>query len=361
MDAGEAPLLGGSGRERGSRAAGRRVTFAATPTIKLLKDVDSAQQRLQRRTSSRIKTGPQASDVAASGGQKQSPASTIDNSSTPSILLQACIAVALYFTLGLVTYFSHFDDIEGKKTVTVVDAIYFCVVTMTTVGYGDLHPANDRAKLITCAFVFVGFAVVDLVLSAAGNYILEKQEKLLLQAFQEDRGNEDSAPEGSACRRKIWLCLTLVLLGMSAGVCVLCFVEGMSLTDALYCVCVSVTTVGYGDLSFKTMEGRLFATAWLLGSTIFVAQFFFYLAEYRLESRQHKLTAWALSRALTDADLEAADLDDNGSVSLAEFVLFKLEEIGKVEKEDIVSICKEFDRLDVNHSGSLDITDLRGV
>ena len=39
-------------------------------------------------------------------------------------------------------------------------ALYRCIVTASTVGYGDLSPSNAVSKVLTMAFVLVGVAVV---------------------------------------------------------------------------------------------------------------------------------------------------------------------------------------------------------
>jgi hypothetical protein len=41
-----------------------------------------------------------------------------------------------------------------------VDAFYFSVVTLTTVGYGDLAPTNEWSKLFTVFYIFVGIGVI---------------------------------------------------------------------------------------------------------------------------------------------------------------------------------------------------------
>lgn len=50
-----------------------------------------------------------------------------------------------------------------------------------------------------------------------------------------------------------------VLFVLGLGVSVLHFVEGLPWVDAFYCACATVTTVGYGDRSFSTLHGRIFA------------------------------------------------------------------------------------------------------
>jgi voltage-gated potassium channel len=41
-----------------------------------------------------------------------------------------------------------------------VDALYFSVVTLATVGFGDLHPTTDAAKLFTVGYVVTGIGIV---------------------------------------------------------------------------------------------------------------------------------------------------------------------------------------------------------
>lgn len=57
--------------------------------------------------------------------------------------------VILTLTIG--TIFYHF--VEGWG---LLDALYFCTVTLATIGFGDLSPATRIGKLFTIAYVFVG-------------------------------------------------------------------------------------------------------------------------------------------------------------------------------------------------------------
>jgi voltage-gated potassium channel len=43
---------------------------------------------------------------------------------------------------------------------SVVDALYFCVVTLTTIGFGDLAPTTDAAKLFTVVYSLVGIGII---------------------------------------------------------------------------------------------------------------------------------------------------------------------------------------------------------
>lgn len=51
-----------------------------------------------------------------------------------------------------------------------IEAFYFCVATLTTVGYGDLHPTNDLSRLFTAFYALfgVGFILTFLTVTARG-------------------------------------------------------------------------------------------------------------------------------------------------------------------------------------------------
>jgi voltage-gated potassium channel len=46
-----------------------------------------------------------------------------------------------------------------------VDAVYLSVVTLTTLGYGDLHPVTDAGKLFTIVYLFTGMGVMITVVT----------------------------------------------------------------------------------------------------------------------------------------------------------------------------------------------------
>ncbi|OIW04259.1 hypothetical protein TanjilG_00819 [Lupinus angustifolius] len=270
--------------------------------------------------------------------------------------------LTLYIGVGAVIFYLVRNQIKGTKTDGVLDAIYFTIVTMTTVGYGDLVPNSDLTKLLACAFVFSGMAVVGLILSKAADYLVEKQEILLVKAMHMRRkvGPIEilKEVEVNKTRYKFVMVFLLLVLLIIAGTIFLVNVEKLEMIDAFYCVCSTLTTLGYGDKSFSTQPGRIFAVFWILTGTLTLAQVFFYLAELNTERRQKELANWVLTKKMTNLDLEAADLDDDGSVGAAEFVIYKLKEMGKISEEDILRVMQEFEHLDVDQSGTLSISDI---
>ena len=47
------------------------------------------------------------------------------------------------------------------ESLTFDSAFYFMIVTVTTVGYGDVHPGSDLARVIVALFVILIIVMVS--------------------------------------------------------------------------------------------------------------------------------------------------------------------------------------------------------
>ncbi len=62
-------------------------------------------------------------------------------------------AVALLLISG--TWF--YAQVEGWR---IIDALYFSFITLTTIGYGDLTPKTDAAKIFTMFYAAAGIGLL---------------------------------------------------------------------------------------------------------------------------------------------------------------------------------------------------------
>lgn len=90
------------------------------------------------------------------------------------------LTAVLFLLFGTVFYVT----VEGF---TWLDSIYFCVITLTTIGYGDIVPTTDIGKIFTMFYAILGIGII----AATGNYILHQAlERHAKRTGHEPRINE---------------------------------------------------------------------------------------------------------------------------------------------------------------------------
>lgn len=58
-----------------------------------------------------------------------------------------------------------------------LDAYFFTVVTLSTVGYGELVPATALGKIGTTIFIFTGLGVFALTIQQFASFAVKKREE----------------------------------------------------------------------------------------------------------------------------------------------------------------------------------------
>ena len=94
--------------------------------------------------------------------------------------------IAALTVLGVIAFSSAlvYMALEGWS---FLDSIYFCIVTMSTVGYGDFSPHTALGKIYTIFFLFIGIGVFVLAVTAIAEAI-----------FHEFRDSKDQGPPPSS-------------------------------------------------------------------------------------------------------------------------------------------------------------------
>lgn len=98
------------------------------------------------------------------------------------------LLVTMLFLLIGGTYF--YWQVEGWS---IVDAIYFCFMTMSTIGYGDLVPTTAYSKIFTIVYAILSIGVFVAIVTKLVMVIVSDKK-----AAYERRRHKKNPDDGSA-------------------------------------------------------------------------------------------------------------------------------------------------------------------
>lgn len=92
--------------------------------------------------------------------------------------------------LALGTLFYH--RVEGWEW---LDSLYFCVITLTTVGYGDLTPQTDLGKVFTMIYLLLGIGLLVALITRLASALTTARQAMRAQRQQHapKKGADDPA------------------------------------------------------------------------------------------------------------------------------------------------------------------------
>ena len=304
-----------------------------------------------------------------------------------SVFLKTLIVQAYVF-LGVLFYVLVEEHANGEDW-TVVEAYYFVLVTISTVGYGDYSPSSDGSRWFTVIYALIGISMTFSLLGSVVDELMLGLQRVVIAGLSRamqachvtraGKGSQAAAEEAAPTsgiepawqfymRGVAFYTVFGLLLSLFISAAILVSVEP-ELADsygyALWHCYITLLTVGYGDIGLTTDSARLFAAfhitfsvSWLSGLLGVVVR----LKEERAtDLKAAKLTSMQLSPTL----IETLDPTGDG-VSEVEFVFGMLGMMGADLcnvplnfKQHAEPLIQRFRQLDADNSGVLNHEDLQ--
>lgn len=85
------------------------------------------------------------------------------------------IASGLVILVGTIVMYNIESQVPNSKIKTFLDALWWCVSAVTTVGYGDIVPVNYIGRIVAIFYMFFGISMIAILLSVVTTTFYKKR------------------------------------------------------------------------------------------------------------------------------------------------------------------------------------------
>ena len=365
------------------------------------------------------------SSTTAGANTPSQRSSTIGERVKKLKVAQIWFVLALYIVVTIVTVpFVTIDKTdENRKDTKVaiegaIDTLYFVVVMLSTVGYGDLSPVTVTGKAFIVVYAFLGIVLVSVAL---GVWNIEKMKYEWSKVAEAKRGagdmvlqlfDPDVTPEEASCgtsavapggrgyqavataeqQKRVSFAADArthnggslarvsattpsaqsffgVKLGLGAQIAralapmviFLCWsaflissLEGWDALDAFYFIFTTSSTVGYGDLRPTTMPSKVFVIFFIPIGLGFMGLMVQSISDVFMRDMTKRVHDEILGHRLDSKQLALMRTARDGRITELEFTQYMLLAMGKVERHTLDAIHRQFNDLDILAKGYVD-------
>ncbi len=97
----------------------------------------------------------------------------------PCVINTISFRLRLYLSILIVVVIAGIAGMMAFENRTPLDAFYFVVVTISTVGFGDIHPVTAAGKLLTIGIILVGVGCFVGLAASTLDLMIENRERAM--------------------------------------------------------------------------------------------------------------------------------------------------------------------------------------
>ena len=90
-------------------------------------------------------------------------------------IIHLIIAAGLVILVGTIVEYNIESKVPNTQIKTYLDALWWCVATVTTVGYGDIVPVSNLGRIVAVFYMFFGIAMISLLFFVITNSFYKRR------------------------------------------------------------------------------------------------------------------------------------------------------------------------------------------
>jgi voltage-gated potassium channel len=90
-------------------------------------------------------------------------------------IIHLIIAAALVILVGTIVEYNIESKVPNTQIKTYLDSLWWCVSTVTTVGYGDIVPVSNLGRIVAVFYMFFGISMISILFFVITNTVYKRR------------------------------------------------------------------------------------------------------------------------------------------------------------------------------------------
>jgi voltage-gated potassium channel len=101
-------------------------------------------------------------------------------------IIHLIIAAGLVILVGTIVMYNIESKVPNTQIKSYLDSLWWCVATVTTVGYGDIVPVSNLGRIVAIFYMFFGISMISLLFFVITNsFYRRRYDKVEIEQRQQ--------------------------------------------------------------------------------------------------------------------------------------------------------------------------------